>query len=169
MLKPFTVVVLLLFAAAAGFYIPRLMQYPHQSEFSVKLVDPDPKWLTPAAANSSYGCEAVTEANTFEDRLAGSNAMALAGFGTDKMSLKITGDGKGVVVLFAAAVAAGVTEASDPIPITYKTDRYIMATGPVNFGASSLIFDLKTLKVIYSYTGQGMLGVKGQSILFTCR
>jgi len=43
-----------------------------------------------------------------------------------------------------------------------------MATGPFNFGASSLIFDLKTLKAIYSYTGQGMLGIKGQSILFTC-
>jgi len=58
-------------------------------------------------------------------------------------------------VFFAAAVGLGVTGAGDPIPITYKTDRYVMATGPFNFGASSLILDLKTRKAIYSYTGKG--------------
>jgi len=75
MLKPLTVGILLILAAAAGFYIPRLMQYPSQSEFSVNLADPDPKWLEPLTANAAFACDAAIEAMAFENSLAGSKQL----------------------------------------------------------------------------------------------
>jgi len=35
-------------------------------------------------------------------------------------------------------------------------------------GISFLIFDVRTMKMVWSYNGQGMLGMKGESVLYQC-
>ena len=52
---------------------------------------------------------------------------AQASEGTDMVSLKWTEDGKGIQMLTAASVAAGETEASNPLAITSDDKKYLAA------------------------------------------
>jgi hypothetical protein len=118
MLRIFSFGLLLVLAAMAGFFIPRLVQYPGQAQFAFKFPDPDPKYVKSLAPNQEYACKAVVEATAFEDRLDGPTANASSGSSDDRVSLKIARDGKGIFLLFAASVAQGATDAGEAIPIT---------------------------------------------------
>jgi ribosomal protein L7Ae-like RNA K-turn-binding protein len=87
--------------------------------------------------------------------------------GTEKLALKLSGDGKTLSVLYAYDVGIGVTE---PIPLAVhsKTTSYVVAAGQQILGETAVILDVKSWKAVVSFTGQGMLGIKGSSYLVQC-
>jgi hypothetical protein len=163
-----TIGLLTALSAAVGYYIPWLPQFQKQAKFSVEFPDRDSRYVKAPAPNQDYACSAIADAAAYEDKIGGPTANARSGAGTDNVALKISDDGKGVLLLTAAAVKLGVTEAGPPIPITLRTKDYLVASRVNGLDVDTLIIDLKTLNAVWSYTGQGMLGVKGQSFLLSC-
>jgi hypothetical protein len=99
--------------------------------------------------------------------LDGPSANADAGRTSEKVSLNLSDDGKTLFVLYAYDVGNGVT---DPIPLTVhsKTKSYVVAAGQQLLGETAVILDVKSWKAVISFTGQGMLGIKGSSLLLQC-
>ena len=53
--------------------------------------------------------------------------------------------------------------------ITLNGNYYLTAEEHVTLGLASIIFDVRTMKMVWSFTGQGTLGgIKGESVLFQC-
>jgi hypothetical protein len=52
--------------------------------------------------------------------------------------------------------------------ITLNSRSYLTAQEPLTLGLASLIFDVRTMKMVWSFNGQGMLGMKGETVLFQC-
>jgi hypothetical protein len=77
-------------------------------------------------------------------------------------------DGKGIFMLPASAVRAGATDAGDPIPITSASKAYIVASRANGLDVHTLILDVRTLKAVWTYTGQGMSGIKGFATVLAC-
>jgi hypothetical protein len=169
-----TVGTLMALSAAAGFYFNHLAHDPSEPELELNFPDYNPQLVNPVTPGQEYGCDATTEAEAAENRIhtngAGlaPTANARSGTATDKVALRIAEDGKGVYALFAFDVAHGATDAGDPIPIIEQTSDYLVASRRDNLGVTSLILDVKTLKAVVSFTGQGMLGTKGRSLLLQC-
>jgi hypothetical protein len=94
-------------------------------------------------------------------------ANARAGVATENLALKLSGDGKTLSLLYAADVAYGATE---PIPLVVhsKTTSYVVAAGQQTLGETAVILDVKSWKAVVSFTGQGMLEIRGSSFLVQC-
>lgn len=154
---------LLIAGAAAGGYFSR--ELTASKSFDTKIAFPD---LSYSPSTFDLGCSVITEGSAFEDRLDGPSANAHAGIGTEKLALKLSSDAKTLSILYAYDVGNGATE---PIPLTVhsKTTSYIVAAGQQLLGKTAVILDVKTWKAVVSYTGQGMLGIKGSSYLIQCR
>jgi hypothetical protein len=156
------VVLMVLLVAAAGVlgYFGRGLTGPTDT----KLQFPDRSY-SPSALD--LGCDVVTEGSAYEDRLDGPTANGHAGTGTEKVALSLSSDGKTLSVLYAFDVGNGATQ---PIPLAVhsKTPSYIVAAGQQLLGETSVILDIKTGKAVISFTGQGMLGIKGSSYLMQC-
>jgi hypothetical protein len=120
-----------------------------------------------ASSLSNLGCTAVMAGSAYEDRLDGS-ANARAGRVPEKLALNLSDDSKTLSLLYAYDVGNGMT---DPVKLDVhsKTDRYLVAHGKQILGETAVILDLKSGKGVVSYTGQGMLGIKGSSLLVECR
>ena len=162
------IVALVAIAAAAGFFVPRFLQYPSRIDFSYKFPDQiiDPK---PIAPNVTYNCNAMTQAEVYENRADGPTANVASGRWGDIVSLKISGDGKGIAVSFPFAVASDTGDIADSIPIVSQNGNYVMASKMNGTDIFTVLLDTGTLKAIYSYAGQGMTGIKGRSLLLACR
>jgi hypothetical protein len=52
--------------------------------------------------------------------------------------------------------------------ITLNSRSYLTAQEPLTLGLASLTFDVRTMKMVWSFSGQGMLGMKGETVLFQC-
>ncbi len=165
MLRLVIIGIFILLSAVGGYYIPRL--YNSQVALKLNFPDPNTKIFGKVTPGESYGCKAMIEARAYEDRF-DKTANAQSSIGTDKFALKIAEDGKGIFLLSAVDVQYGATDAGNPIPITLKTDDYIVANRAVGLDVNALILNLKTFKGVFSYTGQGMLGIKGHSFLLDC-
>jgi hypothetical protein len=170
-----TIGALMVLSAAGGFYFNRLVHDPGKADLELDFPDIDSQFIEAVAPNKEYGCSAITEAEASENRIhtggAGlaPTANALSGTATDKVALRIAADGKGLFLLFAFDVAHGATDAGEPLPILQQTKNYVVASRPDVLGVTSVILDAKTLKAVVSFTGQGMLGIKGRSLLLQCR
>jgi hypothetical protein len=125
-------VIVMAFGAAGGFFVNRLMQRG-EGDLELRFPDRNPKVVPAVAPNQDFGCNAITEAEAFESHMhmngagVAPTANARSGAGTDKVALKITNDGKGVLLLSALDVGHGATDAGDPIPITVWTQSFIVA------------------------------------------
>jgi hypothetical protein len=99
-------VILIALGAVGGVYVDRLLQRG-EGDLELRFPDSDPKLVSAVAAGQDYGCTAVTEAETFENHLhtegarTAPTANARSGTGADKVALKITNDGKGILLLSA--------------------------------------------------------------------
>lgn len=155
-------ILLIATAAVAGFFS---REFTSSKTFDAKMPFPD---LGYSPSTFDLGCAVATEGSAFEDRLEGPTANAHAGPGTEKLALRLSGDGKTLSVLYAYDIGNGVTE---PIPLTVhsKTTSYIVAAGQQTLGETAVILDVKSWKAIVSFTGQGMLGIKGSSYLVQCK
>jgi hypothetical protein len=153
-------VLLILAAAAAGYIGHGAVSTP-----DIKLQFPE---LGYSPSTFDLGCSVVTEGSAYENRLDGPSANAHAGLGSEKLALKLSDDRKTLSVLYAYDVGHGATE---PIPLAVhsKTSSYIVAAGQQTLGETAVILDVKTWKAVVSFTGQGMLGIKGSSYLVQCR
>jgi hypothetical protein len=67
----------------------------------------------------------------------------------------------------ATDVSVGVAQPEE-FKITYNSTSYMQAEEQVSLGVALLIFDVRTMKMVWSFNGQGMLGMKGESVLFQC-
>jgi hypothetical protein len=167
LLRVLTVVLLMIVSATAGFFIPRLLQYPSRIEFKYKFADqiPNPKSV---AANVAYECSAITQAEVYENRLDNPTGNAGSGKGGDEVALKISSDGKGILVSFPYAATNDTTDVGEPIPIASQSESYVVASRAKGPDVVTVILDLSTLKAVYSYSGQGLAGIRGRSLLLAC-
>ncbi len=159
------------------------MQYPSLAHFEFPFPDRDQQYVNPPTPGWEYACYAITQGSVHENHLGSPNsngkgfsgpvARAFAGAGdeADKFAIKIASDEKGVFILSAGAVESGSTDAGEPIPITFKSSIYVVAND-TNRGAgasvTALVLNVKTLKAVYSYTGEVPMGIEGWSILLAC-
>jgi len=153
-------ILLIAVAAAAGYFSRELTA---SKTFAAKVPFPD-RGYSPSTFD--LGCDVIMEGAAFEDYF-DKTANARAGLGTEKLALKLSSDGKTLSVLYTYDVSLGVTE---PIPLAVhsKTTSYIVAAGQQILGETAVILDVKSWKAIVSFTGQGMLGIKGSSYLVQC-
>jgi hypothetical protein len=64
-------------------------------------------------------------------------------------------------------VSAGITDPEE-FTITLNDSSYMMAEERLTLGVALVIFDVRTMKMVWSFNGQGMLGMKGETVLFQC-
>jgi hypothetical protein len=181
MLRVLTIGILMTLAAVAGFYVPRIIQYPSQAEFGAMFPDPTPDYAKEFSIDRGWGCVTATVAKAFENRLVDTGSEKPSGFAMsglteenlppEKFAIRLSGDRKGIFLLSAEQLNVGVTDAGAPIPITYYADdgSYIVANKADGLDVTTVILNLKTLKGVVSYTGQGMIGMKGRSSLIACK
>jgi hypothetical protein len=162
----FGVLALMALSGAAGFYIPRMLQGSAQTELYLPL--PDGKPSRPFAQTFEYGCKSIVDATAQETIFEPKSAIAKSGPGPDSAGISISQDRKTIKILFAYDLSNGVTE-GQTLRVTSLTDTYLVANSAEGLNIFSLILNLKTLKAVYSFTGQGMLGIKGWSSLMMCR
>jgi hypothetical protein len=157
----YLVTILLIAAAAVAGYFAR--ELTASKNFETRLPFPD---LGYSPSTLDLGCDVIMEGAAFENRL-DKSANARAGVGTEKLALKLSADGKTLSVLYASDVGHGATE---PIPLAVhsKTTSYIVAAGQQILGETAVILDVKSWKAVVSFTGQGILGIKGSSSLVQC-
>ena len=167
MLRGVTICILVALAGAA-LYITKSTWAGGPGEYTLKFPDRDPKYVNPVAPSEEYACDPITEAVAYENRLDGPTANARAGAGTEHVAIRMSPDGKGIFMLLASAVRAGATDAGDPIPITSASKAYIVASRANGLDVHTLILDVRTLKAVWTYTGQGMLGIKGFAAVLAC-
>jgi len=67
----------------------------------------------------------------------------------------------------ATDVSVGVAQPEE-FSITLNSSSYLTANENLTLGLASVIFDVRTMKMVWSYNGQGMLGMKGESVLYQC-
>jgi len=64
-------------------------------------------------------------------------------------------------------VSAGITDPEE-FKITSNSSSYMMAEERLTLGVALIIIDVRTMKMVWSFNGQGMLGIKGETVLFQC-
>ena len=60
----------------------------------------------------------------------------------------------------ATDVSVGVAQPEE-FSITLNSSSYLTANENLTLGLASVIFDVRTMKMVWSYNGQGMLSMKG--------
>jgi hypothetical protein len=148
--------IILMLAAGTGGYFYAKSEPPY---FSMKFPDRGYK-----PSSMSLGCEAVAQGSAYENKLAGT-ANAESGPNADNLALSLSQDGKTLSILYAYDVSNGSTQ---PIQVHSKTASYIVAQGQQTLGETAVILDVQSLKAVVTYTGQGILGIKGNSYLLQC-
>jgi len=129
--------------------------------------DPDPKYVHPTRPGQSYGCDPLADGNVFDNRFT-HKATVWANQSASKVALRIDDDGKRLLLMKAMDVSVGVTDPEE-FKITLNNSSYMMAEERLTLGVALVIFDVRTMKMVWSFNGQGMLGIKGESVLFQCR
>ena len=162
------VVIAAVAGAAAGFFIPRLLQLPSRIDFKYKFPDLGTV-AKPIAPGLTYACTAITQAEVYENREAEPTANVGSGKGGDEVLLKISDDRKGILVSFPFAATADASDTSEPLPIVNESASYVVASKASGTDIVTVFLDVSTLKAIYTYTGQGMVGIRGRSLLLACR
>ena len=67
----------------------------------------------------------------------------------------------------AIDVSSGITDPEE-FKITLSNSSYITAEEPLTLGVALIIFEVRSMKLVWSFNGQGMLGMKGETVLFQC-
>jgi hypothetical protein len=88
-------------------------------------------------------------------------------YSASKVAVQVSGDGKKLLLARAMDVSVGVTQPEE-FTITSNTSYYLTAREDLTLGLASIIFDVRTMKMVWSFNGQGMLGMKGETVLFQC-
>jgi hypothetical protein len=152
--------------AALSYSWPALVRASGQTEFEFPAPDPDPKYVKPPVPGQSYGCDPLAYGNVFDNRFT-HKATIWAIQSASKVAVRINDDGKQLLLMKAMDVGAGIVDPEE-FKITYNSSSYMMAEERLTLGVALIIFDVRTMKMVWSFNGQGMLGIKGESVLFQC-
>jgi hypothetical protein len=163
----FLIVFALGVGASLGHFGPIWMHAASQTEFEFPAPDPDPKYVKPPGSGQSYGCDPLARGSVFDNRFT-SKATIWASRSASSLAVRMTDDGKRLLLIRAMDVSAGITEPEE-FKITLSDSSYMMAEEQLTLGVALIIFDVRTMKMVWSFNGQGMLGMKGESVLFQCR
>ena len=144
------------------------------SVLNVSIDDPKPLLLGPISPGRSLGCNAGVDVSTSQRLLDDHQFKGEVRRGTDKIALKISDDGRSVLMLTANDVSNGATEAGTPLQIISNSGHWILATRhsppealPVQWDSSTLLIDTENLDVLWVDAGFAV-GLFGQSILMHC-
>lgn len=164
--RNFLILSALVVGAAAGYFVPALVLATDHREFAYPAPDPDPKYVNSPRPGQSYGCDPLADGNVFDDRFT-HNATILTDRTASKVGIRVSGDGKTLLLMRATDVSHGATDPEE-FKITLNSTSYLMAQEELILGVALIIFDVRTMKMVWTFNGQGMLGMKGETVLFQC-
>jgi hypothetical protein len=153
--------------AALAHFGPLLVGAAGETKFEFPAPDPDPKYVKLPRPGQSYACDPLADGNVTEERLT-HTAIVWAGQSASKVSIRVSDDGKQVLLMRAMDVSVGATDPEE-FKITSNSSSYLMAERRLVLGVALIIIDVRTMKMAWSFNGQGMLGIKGETVLFQCR
>jgi hypothetical protein len=158
----------LIVGAGLGYFGPGLVlaASDQMTEVTFPAPDPDPKFVKAPRPGQSYGCDPIANANVFDDRLK-HRATIWTSYSASKVAIQVSDDGKRLLLMKAMDVSVGVAQPEE-FTITLNGSSYLTAQEPLTLGVASIIFDVRTMKMVWSFNGQGMLGMKGETVLFQC-
>src|SRR5262249_746943 len=163
----FLILVALGVGAALGYFGPGYVRGSAETEFTFPAPDPDPKYVKPPKPGQSYACDPLASGNVTEN-LGGHNATVwVSQSSASKVAIRVSDDGKQLLLVRAMDVGAGITD-PEAFKITSSSSYYIMAEERLILGVALIIVDVRTMKMAWSFNGQGMLGIKGETVLFQC-
>jgi hypothetical protein len=161
------VLVSLIVETGLGYFEPISVFAADKTEVTIPAPDPDPKLVKPPRPGESFACDPLAAANVFDDRFT-RRATIWTNYAASKVAIQVSGDGKRLLLMRESDVSVGVAQPEE-FAIIGNTSYYLTAQEPVIPGLASIIFDVKTMKMVWSFNGQGMLGMKGETVLFQCR
>jgi hypothetical protein len=161
----FFILVALGIGAALGHFGPDLVR-AGMTEFEFPAPDPNPQYVKLPQPGQSYGCDPLANANVIDNRST-HKATVWANQSASKVAVRVSEDGKRLLLMRAMDVSVGVTEPEE-FKITLNNTSYMMAEERLSLGVALIIFDVRTMKMAWSFNGQGMLGMKGETVLFQC-
>jgi len=125
----------------------------------IKIIMPKP--------GQSYACDPLADGNVTENRLAHNATVWVSQSSASKVAVRVSEDGKQLLLMRAMDVGAGITDPEE-FKITSSSSNYLMAEERLLLGVALIIVDVRTMKMVWSFNGQGMLGIKGETMLFQC-
>jgi hypothetical protein len=151
-----------LISVALGYFVRDYIDTTATTVISVPFPDMGHK-----PSSLDLGCTSLLVGAAYENRFDHTADVRVERAPT-KLALRISPDKKKAYVLYAFDVENGATE---PIELNVEsaTEAYIIAHGQQIVGSTNVILDMQTYKAIINYTGQGMLGIKGGSVVVQCR
>jgi hypothetical protein len=139
----------------------------HDAGFSLPAPDPELKFVKPPRPGQSFGCDPLADANVFDDRFS-HKATIWTSQTPSKVAIQVSDDGKRLLLMRATDVSVGVAQPEE-FTITLNGNSYMLAEEALTLGVASLIFDVRTMKMVWSFNGHGMLGMKGGDGAVQCR
>jgi hypothetical protein len=163
---------LILFAlcvgAALGYFVPGLVRGTgNETEFKFPAPDPDPRYVKSPGPGQSYACDPLASGNVTEDRITHDAIVWVSQSSASKVAVRVSDDGKQLLLMRAMDVSAGSTD-PEKFKITSSSGLYLTAEERLLLGVALIIFEVRTMKMAWSFNGQGMLGIKGETVLFQC-
>jgi hypothetical protein len=152
--------------AAVGYFGPAFVFAAQKTEWA--LPAPDPQLIRPAEPGASFACDPLADAEVVDNRF-NHKATVWTTKQASPVALEISTDGKRLSLMRAMDASHGITQPEE-FEITSNTTSYNLAEdGQLTLGVGLIIFDVHTMKAVWSFNGQGMLGMKGETVLFQCR
>ena len=164
----FFVSLALLVGAGVGHFGPAFVFAGERTEWTLPAPDPSPQFIKPAKPGASFACDPLADAEVVDNRF-NHKATVWTTKQASPVALEISTDGKRLSLMRAMDVSHGATQPEE-FEITSNTTSYNLAEdGQLTLGVGLIIFDVHTMKAVWSFNGQGMLGMKGETVLFQCR
>jgi hypothetical protein len=162
----FFIIVALIVGMGVGYFGPNLLFAANKTELTFSAPDPDAKFVKQPKPGQSFGCDPLADANVLDDRFS-HKATVWAKYEASKVAIQISDDGKRLSLMRAMDVSVGVAQPEE-FKITSNSTSYMQAEEQLTLGVALLIFDVRTMKMVWSFNGQGILGMKGEAVLFQC-
>jgi hypothetical protein len=173
-----TAALFMIAAAAIGFWVPRILQFPPDGEISLNYPGVEPPVHETFGPDEDYSCATVAQVDAADE-----GAKAVAGYsggpvhsalivtanGPQSATFRIAADGKGIFIASTTKMLAGATDSGDAIPIVFRNDDSIVASGVNELqDVETLSVSATTLKAVLSYTGRTKAGASARSLLLAC-
>ena len=137
----FFTLIALIVGAGLGHFGPGLVLAADQTELTFPAPDPDTKFVKPTRPGQSFGCDPLADANVFDDRFK-HRATIWTSREASKVAIQISDDGKGLSLMRATDVSAGVAQPED-FKITLNNNSYMQAEEQLTLGVAQKANDSK--------------------------
>jgi hypothetical protein len=110
------------------------------------------------SARSIIRLDPLAGGNVTEERVTRNAIVWVSQSSASKVAVRVSDDGKQLLLMRAMDVSVGVTDAEE-FKITSSSSNYLMAEERLLLGVALIIVDVRTMKMVWSFNGQGMLGL----------